>query len=124
MSNCKEGFLTGLLLVLVTRISPAWAEISLVDIGRNPFQQVTAEACDDGREKLATWQLQGTVRGTDYSAAWVQQPGGRWQKLGVETMLLPHWRVTHIGEQQVSLLYINPDRPCPGLSEAVVLSMH
>ncbi|WP_413081259.1 pilus assembly protein PilP [Yersinia alsatica] len=123
MSNCKGGWFTGLLLMVATQASVVWAEPSLVENGRNPFQQVTAESCDDGRKELVNWQLQGTVRGTNYSSAWVQPPDGGWQMLRAETMLLPHWRVTHIGPRQVSLQYVNPDKPCSGLADAVVLSM-
>ncbi|AHM71530.1 pilus assembly protein PilP [Yersinia hibernica] len=109
--------------LLVAMTSAASAEPLLAAIERNPFQQISTQSCDDDRRELTHWQLQGTVRGTDYHSGWVLRSEGEWRKLVIETRLLPHWRVTHISERQVSLQHVNSDRPCSGLLGTVVLSM-
>ncbi|WP_413081170.1 pilus assembly protein PilP [Yersinia rochesterensis] len=112
----------GLLMVALPALTVG-AEPLLAEIGRNPFERVLTGACDDDREKLADWQLQGIVRGADYHSAWVQRAEGQWQKLAIETRLLAHWQVTDISARQVRLQHANPEKPCSGSSGSVVLSM-
>lgn len=118
----RERLIVGLLIAL-SQVSAVGAESLLAEVGRNPFEQISAESCDDSRGKLAGWRLQGIVRGADYHTGWVQQSEGQWQKLTIATRLSPSWQVTHISERQVSLQYVNAERPCSGSSGSVVLSM-
>ncbi len=124
MSNHRnrQWTLGGLLMVALPALAVGTEPLS-TEIGRNPFERISTGSCDDDREKLADWQLQGIVRGADDHFAWVQRAEGQWQKLAIETRLLPHWQVTHISARQVHLQHVNPEKPCSGSSGSVVLSM-
>ncbi|WP_227729633.1 pilus assembly protein PilP [Yersinia proxima] len=111
------------LLVAVSQFPAAGAESLLAEVGRNPFERISTASCDDDRKTLVGWRLQGIVRGADYHIGWVQRSEGQWQKVAIETRLLPYWQVTHISERQVSLQHVNVERPCSGSSGYVVLSM-
>ena len=125
MNNCNRRGVVGGLLLAVIWGPLAYAASLSSDIGRDPFQPVSAVSCNDGRENLATWQLQGIVRGEDYHSGWVKRPEGQWQKVVITTQLLPDWQVTHISasERQVILQHANPDSSCSEGTGAVVLSM-
>jgi pilus assembly protein HofP len=137
MSNHNGGLALGLLrtvllkiallriisLMIVSLIPVVYADPLLTEAGRNPFQDISAASCDDDREKLTGWQLQGIVSGADNYSGWVQQSGGRWQKLVIGSRLLPNWQVTHISVRQVNLQQVTPDKSCSGISESVVLLM-
>lgn len=58
----RQWMFGGLLMVALPALTVG-AEPILAEIGRNPFERVLTGACDDDREKLADWQLQGIVRG-------------------------------------------------------------
>lgn len=119
----KSVWVIGGLLIAISQVSAVGAESLLEAVGRNPFERISTASCDDDREKLAGWRLQGIVRGADYHIGWVQQPEGQWQKLAIETRVLPYWQVAHISERQVSLQHVNSERPCLGSLGSVVLSM-
>ncbi|CNE48444.1 type IV pilus biogenesis protein PilP [Yersinia kristensenii] len=118
----RQWTIGGLLMMALPALAVG-AEPLLAEVGRNPFERISTGSCDDDREKLADWQLQGIVLGADYHTAWVQRAAGQWQKLAIETHLLPHWQVTHISGRQVSLQHVNPEKTCSGSSGSVVLSM-
>ncbi|WP_077295733.1 DNA utilization family protein [Yersinia proxima] len=121
--HSKSVWVLGGLLVAVSQVSAAGAESLLVQVGRNPFERISTASCDDDRKTLAGWRLQGIVRGADYHIGWVQRSEGQWQKVAIETRLLPYWQVTHISERQASLQHVNSERPCSGSSGSMVLSM-
>lgn len=119
----KSAWAIGGLLVAVSQVPAVGAESLLAELGRNPFERISTASCDDERKTFAGWRLQGIVRGADYHIGWVQRSEGQWQKVAIETRLLPYWQVTHISERQVSLQHVNLERPCSGSSGSVVLSM-
>ncbi len=121
--HCKSAWVIGGLLVAVSQFPAAGAESLLAEVGRNPFERISTASCDDDRKTLAGWRLQGIVRGADYHIGWVQRSEGQWQKVAIETRLLPYWQVTHISERQVSLQHVSAERSCPGSSGSVALSM-
>ncbi|MBS0056669.1 pilus assembly protein PilP [Yersinia sp. Marseille-Q3913] len=111
-------------LLMAASLAPAvYAESLLATAERNPFQKVSVESCDSGRERLASWQLQGIVSGADYHSGWGRWPSGSGQKLVVGQKLLPNWQVTDISAQQVTLQHINPVKTCGEFSAPMVLLM-
>ncbi|CNH65688.1 pilus assembly protein PilP [Yersinia pekkanenii] len=121
--SSRKSRLAMQLLIIVSLVPDVYADSLFIAVGRNPFQPVSTEPCDDAREQLTHWQLKGIVSGADDYSGWVQRPGGHWQKLIIGTRLLPNWQVTHISSRQVILQYANPASSCFGSAESVVLSM-
>lgn len=117
--NSYNGLLAIGVVVMGLPLPSISASPLLADIGRDPFQAVSATSCDNEQKKLTGWQLQGFVSGNGYQSGWIKRPNATWQKLAPGTRLLPEWQVTQIRAQQVDVQYQNPEMPCPGLSATI-----